>query len=158
MLVELARRLDAWVVAENVRRLREGSLRIRPCEIRVFGQSALLEHGVPLALAATRDVDVRANYEHVVEQRFRTLLEAHGRSLDPVAHEAWMPSDTRWLPLFEGEFVRLLLAEPEAILLSKGLKAPLKNKNLLLEYLAKGPSDRFLELAAKYELDLEQFL
>lgn len=158
MLVDTARHLDSWVVAENVRRRHEGSLQLKPCEIRVFGQSALLEHGVPLSLAATRDVDARANYEYAVESQFRKLLEARGRVLDPVGHEGWMPRETRWLPVFEGEFVRLLLAEPEAVLLSKGLKAPIKNRNLLLEYLALGPSDRFLELAATYELDLEQFL
>lgn len=158
MLAELARQLDMWVVAENVRRRAEGGPRLRPCEIRVFGQSALLEQRLPLALAATRDVDVRANYEYAVEVQLRRLLEARGRSLDPVGREAWMPRETRWLPAFEGEFVRLLLAEAEAVLLSKALKAPNKNRNLLLEYLAVGPSDRFLYLAQKYQLDLEQFL
>jgi hypothetical protein len=57
-----------------------------------------------------------------------------------------------------GPFVRLLLAEPEAILLSKAIKAPDKNRALITEYLAQGASDRFLELAKKYNLDLEQFL
>lgn len=158
MLVEIVRQLEAWVVAENVRRRRERTLRLRPCEVRVFGQTALLEQGVRLSLAVTRDVDARANYEHAVEAHFRKLLEARGRVLHPVGHEGWMPRETRWLPVFEGEFVRLLLAEPEAVLLSKGLKAPVKNRNLLLEYLALGPSERFLELAATYDLDLEQFL
>ena len=38
------------------------------------------------------------------------------------------------------------------------LKAARKNRQLLTEYLARGPSQRFLKLAQKYRLDLEQFL
>lgn len=45
-----------------------------------------------------------------------------------------------------------------AVLLSKALKAPAKNRSLLTEYLAMGASERFLELAEKYHLDLEQFV
>jgi hypothetical protein len=51
-----------------------------------------------------------------------------------------------------------LLAEPEAVLVSKALKAPAKNRQLLVEYLASGPSDRFMKLVAKHTVDLEQFL
>ncbi len=51
-----------------------------------------------------------------------------------------------------------MLAEPEAILLSKALKAPAKNRALIVEYLAKGATERFMTLAQKYALDLEQFV
>lgn len=80
-----------------------------------------------------------------------------GRELDPVGHEV-MPPETRYTDFFRGRFVRVLLADPEAILLSKALKAPARNRQLIVEYLALGASDRFLELAQKYRLDLEQFL
>ena len=46
----------------------------------------------------------------------------------------------------------------EAVLVSKALKAPAKNRSLLTEYLAKGASQRFLDMAKKYGVDLEQFL
>lgn len=158
MLEEVAQELDQWMVEENTVRRAEGRLGLSRCEIRVFGQAALLERKLPIPLAATRDVDVRANYEHAVEVKFRELLARRGRDLDPVGHEAWMPRETRYTPLFEGHYVRLLLAESEAILVSKGLKAPSKNRNVITAYLAQGPSPRFLELAARYRLDLEQFL
>ena len=69
-----------------------------------------------------------------------------------------MPRETRYSPLYRGRHVQLMLAEPEAILLSKGLKAPLKNRALLTEYLARTPSERFFKLVNKYNLNLEQFL
>jgi hypothetical protein len=158
VLVSIARKLDRWVAEENVRRRADGGPSLKRCEIKVFGQAALLELQVPLTLAATSDVDVRATYEHPIEVRFRELLAAQGRHLDPVAHEAWMPRETRYEKLFDGALVALLVAEPEAILVSKALKAPLKNRALLTEYLAMGASERFLSLARKYGVSLEQFL
>jgi oligoendopeptidase F len=54
--------------------------------------------------------------------------------------------------------VTLKVADEESVLLSKATKAPAKNAALLTEYLASGASERFMELAEKYGLDLEQFL
>ncbi len=158
MLAQIASELDAWIAEQNLHARAEGLVPFEPCTIKVLGQSALLEAGVALQLASTKDVAVRADYSHAVKKAFEQLLQARGRCLDPVGHEAWMPRETRYLESFKGQFVRLLIAEPEAVLLSKALKAPAKNRALLTEYLAKGASERFLRLADKYQLDLEQFL
>lgn len=158
MLVRLAQRLDDWIFDQNVAARAEGLLTHSGCTIRVLGQTALFEAHIPFTLAVTRDVDVRADYDDAVRREFERLLAAEGRELDPLGHEIWMPAETQYPELFNGKLVRLLLAEPEAVLVSKALKAPVKNRPLLTEYLAHGPSDRFLKLAAKYALDLEQFL
>ena len=158
MLVEVAQRLESFVVERNLDARSEGLLALRPCVIKVLGQTALLEAKVSLTLAATNDVDVYADYEFAIEQEFRRLLAARGRDLDALGSEVWMPTETTFQALFEGHFVTLLVADAESVLLSKGLKAARKNRPLLTEYLARGPSARFLELAQKYELDLEQFL
>jgi hypothetical protein len=150
--------LDGWVEARNVEARSGGSARHRPCTIKVLGQTALMEAAVPLAIAATKDVDVYADYDHAVEREFARLLATAGYELDPVGHEIWMPRETKYTTVFKGSFVQLLVADPDAILLSKALKAPAKNRPLIVEYLARGASDRFLELAGKYHLDMEQFL
>jgi hypothetical protein len=69
-----------------------------------------------------------------------------------------MPKETRYSALYSGRFVELSVADSDAVLLSKALKAPVKNRQILVEYLARGASDRFLEMAKKYRLNLEQFL
>jgi hypothetical protein len=158
MLVEVARRLDAWITDQNIEARAQGLPAIRPCTIRVLGQTALFEAKVELALAATKDVDVRADYEDSVRREFERLLASKGRELDPLGHEIWMPSETQYSELYAGTFVRILLADPEAVLVSKALKAPTKNGPLIVEYLARGASERFMKLAAKYSVDLEQFL
>jgi hypothetical protein len=68
-----------------------------------------------------------------------------------------MPRETRYTELFNGKLVRVLVAEPEAVLVSKALKAPTKNGPLITEYIASGASPRFFELATKYAVSLEQF-
>jgi hypothetical protein len=158
MLRGVAEQLDHWVVGQNLAAASEGLPQLNACTIKVFGQTALMEADVPLTLAATKDVDVHADYAYPIQKEFERLLSLAGRSLDPVAHEAWMPRESRYRELFAGRYVRLLIADPEAVLLSKALKAPAKNRSLLTEYLAKGASERFLKLADKYHLDLEQFV
>ena len=158
MLLEIAERLETFVVERNLEARSEGLLALRPCVIKLLGQTALLEAKVPLTLAATKDVDVYADYEFAVEQEFRRLLATKGRELDSLGSEVWMPAETTYQPLFVGHYVRLLIADVESVLVSKGLKAARKNRPLLTEYLARGPSARFMKLARKYRLDLEQFL
>jgi hypothetical protein len=143
---------------QNVAARAEGLRAFHPCTIRVLGQTALFEANVKLTLAVTKDVDVRADYDDAVRREFQRLLATEGRELDPLGHEIWMPTETQYSELFVGKLVRLLLAEPDAVLISKALKAPAKNRPLLTEYLAHGASDRFLRLASKYAVDLEQFL
>ena len=158
VLVNIAERLETFVVERNLEARREGLLVLRPCVIKLLGQAALLEAKVSLTLALTNDVDVYADYEFAVEQEFRRLLAKEGRELDSLGSEVWMPVETAYQPLFVGQYVTLLVADSESVLLSKALKAARKNRLLLTEYLASGPSARFLKLAQKYRLDLEQFL
>lgn len=150
--------LDRWVARENARAWSEGVPPYKACTIRVLGQAALMSANVDLALTATRDLDAYADYEWAVQQEFERLLAKEGKLLDPHGNEVWMPPETRYKPLYEGRYVKAFVADPDAVLVSKALKAPRKNKALITEYLAKGASDRFFKLARKYAVDLEQFL
>ncbi len=158
MLRGIAQQLDLWIADRNVEAREDGLATFEPCTIRVLGQSALMEAKLPVTLLSTKDVDVRADYAYPVQKEFERLLTSAGRVLDPLGHEAWMPRETRYLPIYGGRFVKLCIAEPEAVLVSKALKAPVKNRALVTEYLATCVTERFLTLAAKYSLNLEQFL
>ena len=158
MLIGIIRKLDSWINAENRKADHEGFQPMKECEIRVIGQFALLEASLSIELAATADVDVLADYEHSIKQRFEQLLQAEGLLLDPVAHEAWMPKETQYNTIFSGRFVTLKIAGPDFVIISKAKKAPQKNRDLIVQYLAQAPSERFFELAEKYEISLEKFL
>jgi hypothetical protein len=158
MLCRIAEKLDQWVVRKNLEAEREGFLHLKPCRIRLLGQMALLELQAPLALSATNDVDVYADYEYAIEQEFRRLLALNGKELDSLGSAVWMPEETRYTSMYAGQFVTLEVADLESVLISKGLKAPAKNGAIITEYLASGASAQFMVLAAKYSLNLEQFL
>jgi hypothetical protein len=157
MIRSVAEKLDAWMMARNLEARAEGVLQLRPCRIRILGQMALLEGGASLTLALTRDVDVYADWEHEVQSEFRRLLAREGLDLDPLGDEIWMPGETEYADLYRGRYATVQVADIDSVLLSKALKAPEKNRALLVEYLAGGPSERFLKMAEKYGLDLERF-
>lgn len=158
MLVELVEKLDVWVVQRNLEARAEGLPALAPCILRLLGQSALFEMRAPLTLAVTNDVDLYANYSYAIEVELRRLLKSVGKDLDAFGHEIWMPKETKYERVYSGEYVSLEIADMESILLSKALKAPRKNRALIVEYLAQGASPRFLHLAGKYALDLEAFV
>ena len=150
--------LDQWIARENVRARAEGLPAHRKCTIRVLGQAALWVAEVDLALTATQDLDAYADYDWAVQQELERLLAKEGKVLDPHGREVWMPRETKYASLYEGRHVHASVADPAAVLISKALKAPEKNAALITEYLAKGASERFFELAKKYAVDLERFV
>lgn len=150
--------LDQWVARENVRARGEGTPTHGKCTIRVLGQAALLLAGLDLALTATQDLDACADYDWAVQKELERLLARDGAVLDPHAREIWMPRETHYAPLYQGTYVEAFVADADAVLISKACKAPEKNAALITEYLAKGASERFFELAKKYAVDLERFV
>lgn len=158
MLKKIFEELDKWIQEQNLERQKDGVMEICSCEIQVIGQTALVEANLSLHVPATMDVDVLANYEYLVKKKFEELLRQNGKYLDPVGHEAWMPSETEYSDFYIGKWVRAYLAKAEYVMLSKAMKAPNKNNSLITEYLASSPCDNFFKLAEKYKVDLEFFL
>ena len=158
MILKALKKLDQWITRENVSREKDGTLHIQPCHIRVLGQVALIEAHLDLELAATMDVDVYADYAYGVEVKFGEILKQFGVRLDPTSGEIWMPNETEYDLIFEGRYVKAYIARPDYVLVSKALKAPFKNKGLLIQYLQKGPSQLFITLAEKYQIRLEEFV
>lgn len=158
MLIELVAKLDAWVVQRNLEARDKGAPTLAPCLLRLLGQSALFEMRAPLTLAVTKDVDLQANYAYAIEVELRRLLKLAGMELAALGQEIWMPKETQYERVYAGEYATLEIADMDSILLSKALKAPRKNRSLIVEYLARGASSRFLRLAREYELDLEAFV
>lgn len=151
--------LNEWATQQNQKLESESCLPLRKSSFRIVGQSALLEaSSLSLTLTATMDVDAFADCEPSVRTHLEELLQKRGRVLDPVGHEAWMPDETEYEVFYFGNLVVAEIAGPEYVLVSKALKAPEKNRNLIIEYLAQGPSDLFYALAEEYGVDLEKFV
>ena len=158
MIKKVLKQLDSWITQENQYVSTEGGLRIGKFTIKILGQHALFEAQIDLHLSATQDVDAKMNCDYAVKKKFNELLKPHGKHLDELSHEIWMPKETKYDDFYMGKNFKSYLAKPEYILLSKALKAPEKNKNLIIEYIAKGPDEVFLDLAKKYKVILEDFV
>ena len=92
------------------------------------------------------------------ETQFDELLQKRGRHLDSDSEKIWMPPETDYHLFFQGQSVDGFLAHPDDVLISKALKAPDRNRSLIISYLSQGASQKFLKLAQKYHLDLKRFL
>ena len=158
MIEKVLQELDKWLLQENNERREIGTLLIQKVIIKVLGQMALIEAKLNLQLLETADVDAYVIGEYIVIKKFDELLKMKNRFLDPDSEKVWMPKETKYTLLYKGRYVDGFLADPESVLISKALKAPVKNKNLVIEYLAHSPSQRFFTLAQKYKLDLNEFI
>ena len=157
MLKGVCKELDKWLEGENRERLQAGTPTLR-CELYIIGQAALLEARLGIKIAATMDVDLHKQLHGAVRQKLDELLAAHGKKIDPVGHEAWMPEETEFNLIHDGKIVKSYVAQPEYVLISKAKMAPTKNRNLIVEYIGTNPTPLFLKLAKKYKIDLEGFL
>ena len=153
MLKKVCKKLDRWLEAENKERADAGTIPLR-CEIRVIGQTALLEAQIGIELAATMDVDLSNQLHGMVQEKFDEFLAEYGKAIDPVGHEAWMPVETQYDEIYGGLFVKCLIALPEYVLVSKAKMAPEKNKNLIIEYLGLAPTPLFFDLASSLKPSL----
>lgn len=105
-------------------------------EIRVVGQTSLLADnviGVKFELEQTNDFDAFVKATNPIESILRSLLQEYGLSFDNLSGEIWMPKDTVWENCFEGDLVTILKARAIDVLVSKAIKAPVKNRKLVTD-------------------------
>ena len=116
MLKKVLSKLDQWIQNENLDRKKNGGMLISACEIKILGQTALIEAKLDLELAATADVDVYTNMDFIVRKQLDLLLSKFGKFLDPDGDFVWMPKETQYVPYFSGKYIKASLAKPEYIL------------------------------------------
>lgn len=128
-------------------------------EIRVVGQASLLADtflGMKLELEQTHDFDAFVKAAYPIESILRNLLQEYGFSFDNLSEQIWMPEDTVWEKCFEGDFVIILKARAIDVLVSKAIKAPVKNRKLVVDALDIY-GDELIGRIQKYGGNLENF-
>ena len=131
--------LDRRVAEINRERRVEGLTPIAKSEVRLLGQVSLLVNekvSLILSLAQTGDLDAALRMEHVVNNELKRLLETQGLIYDEDSHLIWIPKGSKFEDLFDFEHVNIKYIDPESALLSKAIKAPQKNKQLIREAIA----------------------
>lgn len=151
--------LDQRIDEINEERRFEGLPGATKVEIRLLGQMSLLANekvSAELHLAQTADLDAFLQMEHFVKIEFKKLLMDAKLVYDEDSHLVWIPSSARFEEIFRYKNFSVLAIDPESALVSKAVKAPEKNKQLIREAIVSGlfPGlvDRIQENGGKLEL------
>ncbi len=141
LLQELFRELNEIVGEENLRRTQNGTRCLPQSKILLLGQMSLLVDktvSAQLTLAQTGDMDAKIEMDYFVKMQLKTLLDKRGFIYDEDSDLIFIPKGSKELPLFDFTNIKVERLDPESILVSKALKAPEKNRPLLIEGVASG--------------------
>ncbi len=136
--------LEDWLADENLRRIKEGEMGLRPVEMKIMGQIALLL-GLPNEdLNATSDLDAVIRGDQTVKEFLKTRLLEENLVLDDEAELIQMPKSTKWNEFFSGKFLNVKVAAPEYVAASKSQFHRLKDRTQLKKLFQKFPKWREL--------------
>jgi hypothetical protein len=151
-LLEIFQELDRKISTMNQERDRDGAPQLSRAKIRLLGQMSLLvveKLSVTLSLAQTGDLDALLTMEYVVKEELKRLLKKHGLVYDEDSYLIWVPPQSQFNLFYDSKNVLVESIDPESALVSKALKAPDKNKQLIQDAIASdafpGLVDRILE-------------
>ncbi len=118
---------------------------IAKADVKLLGQMSLLANqkvSLLLSLAQTADLDALLDMDSAVKKELNIILKKHGLIYDEDSPKVWQPEGTRFDLLFDLKNVHVTAMDPESVLVSKAVKAPEKNRQLIREaiYSAKFPT------------------
>ncbi len=153
--------LDAWIDAENHRRVAEGGFPFPECEISIVGQMSLLaneEVSAVLTLVGTVDIDaLLKKVDHPIKLKFLELIKSQGLVYDEDSEKVWLPPESKFSPLFELHNFSVSILDPESALVSKAIKAKEKNRILIQEAIAAGMFPSIVDRITACGGDLKYF-
>lgn len=138
-LEQLLTRLRTRIRALNKDRLQDGLPPLARLRIKLLGQFALRAHSVAskqLHLAQTMDVDALVEADASGRSVLREALSELGLQYGELSSEIWIPPGAEFEVLVDEPEIEIAVLEPIAVLTSKALKAPAKNRALIIEALA----------------------
>lgn len=160
-LKSLFNEFDEAVKRIKTEREREGLSPIAKAKVQLLGQVSLLANNkvsATLSLAQTGDLDALLTMSYVVKMELEKLLPKYGLVYDEDSRLIFIPPGSRFDLLFDLENVVVEMIDAESTLVSKAVKAPEKNKQLIREAISSevfpGLVDRILKNGGK----LEKFL
>lgn len=138
-LERLLTRLRQRIHALNRDRLQDGLPPLARLTVKLLGQFALRVHPVAskqLHLTQTMDVDALVESDASGLSVLKEELYELGLQYDELSSEIWIPPGSAFEILVDEPEIEIAVLEPIAVLTSKALKAPEKNRALIIEGLA----------------------
>ncbi len=132
----------------------------RQMQVTVLGQQGLLIRQASLkelSIINTTDFDGLLNGEPPLEDIFKNIIREEGLSYDEQSKYIWLPEETTYELIYKSEFIEVLSPLPIYLIVSKAVKAPEKNRQLVLQAI-EYYQDSLIELLEKYGADLNYFI
>lgn len=139
LISELFAELNGRIEGIDRERRSNGLLPVSKASVRLLGQVSLLSNeraSAMLSLAQTGDVDAFLVMDHVVKEALTSLLLERGLIYDEDSYLIWIPPGTKFELLFNYKHLIVESIDPESALVSKAVKAPEKNRQLIREAIA----------------------
>jgi len=162
-ILAIFKELNDRIDAENGEREETGVPKLRPVEVRILGQVTLLANELVaqiLPLQMTNDLDavIEVAQGFVIAVLKDEILPKFGLELDRDSGLVWIPPGSSYEPFLDSKYVRVKLLDPESALVSKAVKAKVKNRVLIIDAIA---SERFSSLVQRIQDnggDLDYFI
>lgn len=141
--------LNDRVETQNKQRREIGSRLIQRSSITILGQTSLLiqeKLTYMLSLAQTGDLDAKMDAEYVVKENLKEILPEYGLLYDEDSELIFIPKNSKFNPFMNLSLVEVKVIDPESALVSKAVKAPQKNIQLIRQAIA---SESFVNLAQR---------
>ena len=133
-VLQVIEELGKVIESENKIREELGAVPLRPTAIRILGQMSLLlndDVSSQIRLFATQDVDAHIEGDSFVAESFRRLLGERNLEFDFLSTEIWIPADASYIRIYDSQRLSCEILDPISALVSKAIKAPEKNWNLI---------------------------
>ena len=159
LLQDLIERIEASILLANAERGSEGLPEFGQVEIRLLGQFGLLVHpkaSSELQPAATRDIDATLRGEWSARWIVRSVINQSGYTYDDLSNEIWLPPEAQFELLHDSQCLKVEVIAPLFNLLSKAVKAPERNRNLIVEGIAVY-GDELIALLTAHGVNIDYF-
>jgi hypothetical protein len=131
--------LDEEITMANREREEDGLPPLGILHLQILGQSALLfnpDISGLVTLVQTRDLDALILGDWSLRTIVKRAIRKLGLEYDDLSKEIWLPPEASFLMLHENHLMKIEALEPFCVFLSKAVKAPEKNRQLIVQAIA----------------------
>ena len=111
-----------------------------------------------LNLIQTGDMDAEVQMDYFTKNKLMELLEANGLVYDEDSHLIWIPENAKAIDLFKFKNIEVKLIDAESIFVSKAVRAPQKNRQLIRQAIASGKFPDLVDRIIENKGNLDFFL
>lgn len=142
-IIQILQKGDDWLLQHVEEARARGEIQtVPPLQLKIVGQIALLIADLPFPITSTMDIDILHNLPYFALKKLGELFLDKGLILESDQHLIWMPEKTAYHPLFDGNYIHAVVADPLYVIASKCKFQRGRDKALIKSYFQHFPESR----------------